>query len=113
MADTHDPMRCPKCHATMQAGFLPVSKGMCFIRGDGKAASSFAEDLPGTYAVMRSNKLIAWRCKACEMVIFKYGRDNAKRIARLLDEDTLIEQQSIELIKNEDEAKPSTRRSNS
>ena len=89
----------------MQAGFLPVSQGMHFIRGDGKAASQFAENLPGTHAVMRSNRLLAWRCKQCEIVVFKYGRNNAKTIERLLDNDEITEQQSAEILEAmEDEA---------
>ena len=91
----------------MQTGFLPTSKGMLFIRGDGKASSHFAEDLPGTHAIMRTNRLLAWRCKACEIVLFKYGRNNAKMIERLLNEETITEQQSAEIIEamKEDENK--------
>ena len=92
MSDTHDPLRCPQCSSLMQAGFVPVSQGMHFIRGDGRGAHHFAEDLPGTHAIMRTNRLIAWRCKACELVVLRYGRDNAKRIARLLDERQAEEQ---------------------
>lgn len=90
MAETQDPLRCPHCHTLMQTGFLPISQGMHFIRGDGKAASHFAESLPGTHSVMRSNRLLAWRCKACEVVLFKYGRNNAKTLERLLNEDKQI-----------------------
>jgi hypothetical protein len=107
MAETHDPIRCPHCHSLMQTGFLPVSQGMHFIRGDGKAASHFAESLPGTHSVLRTNRLLAWRCKGCEIVLFKYGRNNAKTVERLLDEDILTEQQSIEALEAmEDDAKP-------
>ena len=99
MAETHDPLRCPHCKSLMQTGFLPTSTGMHFIRGDGKAASNFAENLPGTHAIMRTNRLLAWRCQACEIVLFKYGRNNAKTIERLLDEATITEQQSAEILK--------------
>jgi len=93
MADTHQRLRCPHCQMTMQAGFIPVSQGMHFVKGDGKAAHHFAESLPGTHAIMRTNRLLAWRCKGCELVVFRYGRDNARRIDRLLEEDELIAQQ--------------------
>ena len=108
MAETHDPLRCPRCKSLMQTGFLPVSGGMHFIRGDGKAASQFAEDLPGTHAVMRSNRLLAWRCKQCEIVVFRYGRNNAKTIERLLDNDEITEQQSAKILEamEDDESKP-------
>ena len=111
MAETHDTLRCPQCHAVMQAGFIPTSQGIHFIRGDGKAASQFAESLPGTHSIMRTNRLLAWRCRACEMVIFKYGRDNAKTVERLLDEDALVEQQSIETLEamEDDDARPRRR----
>ncbi|XAM00494.1 PF20097 family protein [Phycisphaeraceae bacterium D3-23] len=94
MTTPHDALRCPTCHALMQVGFLPVSDGLHFMRGDGKAAANFAEDLPGTHAVMRSNRLLAWRCKPCQVVVFKYGRDNAKHIERItaLDEEAAAAQ---------------------
>ena len=82
MTTTHDALRCPTCKAMMQHGYLPISDGLVFVRGDGKAANAFAEDLPGTHAVMRSNRLPAWRCKACEMVVFQYGREIAKQVDR-------------------------------
>lgn len=109
MADTHDPARCPKCHAQMQTGFLSVSQGMHFIRGNGSAASQFAEDLPGTHAIMRANRLLAWRCKPCEVVLFKYGRNNAKTIERLLNEEIITEQHSAEMLEamEDDENKAS------
>jgi phage FluMu protein Com len=96
MAETHDPIRCPHCKALMQTGFLPTGTGMHFIRGDGKAASHFAEDLPGTHSIMRANRLLAWRCKKCEVVLFKYGRNNAKTVERLLNEDQHIEPEHSE-----------------
>lgn len=96
MAEPHDPLRCPHCKTLMQTGFLPTSTGMHFIRGDGKAASQFAEDLPGTHSIMRSNRLLAWRCKKCEVVLFKYGRNNAKTLDRLLNEDQHIEPELTE-----------------
>ncbi len=77
----------------MQTGFLPVSSGMHFIRGDGRSASQFAENLPGTHAIMRANRLLAWRCKVCQFVVFKYGRDSAKHIERLLEEDAISAQE--------------------
>lgn len=85
MSTPHDALRCPACKTLMQDGYLPISDGLHFIRGDGNAAGAFAEDLPGTHAVMRTNRLLAWRCKPCQMVVFKYGRDNAKHIERLAE----------------------------
>lgn len=87
MTTLQDTLRCPACRAVMQVGYLPVSDGLHFVRGDGNAANSFAEDIPGTHAVMRSNRLLAWRCKACHLVTFKYGRDNAKHLDRMAEHE--------------------------
>ena len=110
MAETHDSLRCPHCHALMQTGFLPTSTGMHFIRGDGNASSQFAEGLPGTHAIMRSNRLLAWRCKACQVVVFKYGRNNAKKVERMLEEDAMVEQQSAEFLEAQEEEQRKTPR---
>lgn len=107
MIDTHETLRCPKCQSLMQTGFVPVSRGMHFIRGDGTAASHFAEDLPGTHAIMRTNRLLAWRCKGCQVVVFKYGRDNAKLIERLLDEQAASKydmEEDAEAVEEEEES---------
>jgi len=64
-----------------------VTDGLVFVRGVGYAANAFAEDLPGRHAVMRTNSLLAWRCKACHLVTFKYGRDNAKHLDRMAELD--------------------------
>ena len=106
MIDTHDNLRCPSCQSLMQTGFLPVSKGMHFIRGDGRAASHFAEDIPGTHAIMRSNKLLAWRCKACQVVLFRYGRDSRKIVERLLEEDAISEAELTQQIQAMEEDDP-------
>ena len=110
MSESHDPLRCPHCKALMQTGFLPTSTGMHFIRGDGKAASRFAESLPGTHAIMRTNRLLAWRCKACEVVVFKYGRKSAKTVERLLEEGSVTEQQSAEFLEAIEDADRKTPR---
>ena len=94
MPQASDTLKCPHCHALMQQGFLPISGGLKFIRGDGRSASSFAEGLPGTNAVLRSNRMPAWRCKGCKLILFRYGRDNAKQLERelgLADEVVEIE----------------------
>ena len=87
MVESMETMRCPQCQALMQSGFLSVSHGMHFIRGDGKGASHFAEDLPGTHAIMRANRLPAWRCKACDLVTFRFGRDIARAVERMTRDD--------------------------
>ena len=66
----------------MTEGALPVSGGLTWVRGRGKEASTVADDLPGTHAVLRPNRLDAWRCAHCRLVLFQYGIDDAKRRAR-------------------------------
>jgi hypothetical protein len=66
----------------MTEGMLPISNGLTWVRGRGKDAATFAEDLPGTHAVLRPNRLDAWRCSQCKLVLFRYGIDEAKRRAR-------------------------------
>jgi len=102
MPETHDNLRCPHCQSLMQTGFLPVARGMHFIRGDGKAAHHFAEDIPGTHAIMRSNRLLAWRCKKCEVILFKYGRGIAKIVERMSEDDALNEQDAIDQLQQQE-----------
>ncbi|QDU71159.1 PF20097 family protein [Mucisphaera calidilacus] len=66
-------VRCPKCHARMQPGVLPVSGGIGWLPWSPSATMSMSESLPGTHAVMRPNRLPGWRCRACELVLFRYG----------------------------------------
>ena len=102
MSETHDNLHCPYCQSLMQTGFLPVSRGMHFIRGDGKAAHHFAEDIPGTHAIMRSNRLLAYRCKKCEVILFKYGRGNAKVMERMMESEMDYEPDPNELAEQTD-----------
>lgn len=72
---TPDPevFRCPKCHSRMQPGVLPVSSGLSWLPWSPTATPSMAQSLPGTHAVMRPNRIPAWRCSRCELVMFRYG----------------------------------------
>ncbi len=67
-------MRCPECNATMEEGLLPVSDGLHWSRGRSTAGGGMAEDVPGTHAVMRPNRMEAWRCKKCHLILFRYGQ---------------------------------------
>ncbi len=59
----------------MEDGFLSVKDGLNWLRNhDSQAGMQFAEGIPGTHAVMRPNHLTGWRCRACELVTFQYGR---------------------------------------
>ncbi len=66
-------MRCPECHALMEEGLLPISDGLHWVRGRKPSASIMAEDVPGTHAVMRPNRMEGWRCKKCKLILFRFG----------------------------------------
>jgi len=67
-------MRCSECNALMEEGLLPVSHGMHWVKGRKPGGSGgMAEDVPGTHAVMRPNRMEAYRCKKCHLILFRYG----------------------------------------
>jgi uncharacterized protein DUF6487 len=67
-------MRCPECHALMEEGLLPVSEGLLWSKGRKLGGSGgMAEDVPGTHAVMRPNRMAGWRCRKCHLILFRYG----------------------------------------
>ena len=57
----------------MEDGAVPLSEGLHWLRRR-KGQHDFAEDLPGTHAILRQNHLEAWRCKRCQLVLFRYGK---------------------------------------
>lgn len=73
--NVHDAIRCGLCRQWMQAGFVSVSQGLLWLRNAEGSAVDFAESLPGTNAIMRANRLPAWRCLSCEIVSLRYGRE--------------------------------------
>jgi len=58
----------------MSEGLLPVSDGLHWLRGRKPGNTGMAEDIPGTHAVMRPNRMEGWRCKKCHLVLFRYGQ---------------------------------------
>ena len=66
-------MRCPECNALMEEGLLPVSEGMHWVKGRTSGGGGLAEDVPGTHAVMRPNRMEACRCRKCHLILFRYG----------------------------------------
>ncbi len=78
-------MRCPECSALMEEGLLPVSEGMHWVKGRTTGGGEFAEDVPGTHAVMRPNRMAGWRCKKCHLILFRYGESwDANKKAQML-----------------------------
>ena len=67
-------VRCPQCHGIMEEGCLPITQGLTWIIGREGEGRKFAENLPGTHAVMRPNHIIGWRCRRCQLITFKYGK---------------------------------------
>ena len=66
-------MRCPECNALMEEGLLPVADGLHWVRGRQPGGNIMAEDVPGTHAVMRPNRMEGYRCKKCKLILFRYG----------------------------------------
>jgi len=82
----------------MEEGLLPIAHGLHWLRGRsagtsaglGKGAGGsgvMAEDVPGTHAVMRPNRMEAWRCKKCKLILFRYGQswDANKKIQKQIE----------------------------
>lgn len=85
-----DRVHCPHCHGTMRPGFVSVSHGLTWVHSDAGHPGDFRETLPGTASLMRANRLPAWRCSACSMVLLRYGR-GAQRSRDFRDENWLAE----------------------
>ncbi|MEM6856005.1 MAG: PF20097 family protein [Planctomycetota bacterium] len=76
MADpAHEPIRCPECRQRMTPGHVAVSQGLHWMRRAEGPYGDFAENIPGTHSVLRANRLPAWRCSACQLITFRFGRD--------------------------------------
>ncbi|MCC7203881.1 MAG: hypothetical protein IT441_02290 [Phycisphaeraceae bacterium] len=59
----------------MIEGFIPTHGGIYwFTRDERYGFLSFARALPGTTTWMRLSKLEAYRCPACRLVTFRYGK---------------------------------------
>ena len=78
--NVHEAIRCLHCRQWMQAGFVSVSQGLLWMRHFEGSAGDFAENIPGTHAVMRANRLPAWRCVSCELVTMRYGHEVHKHM---------------------------------
>jgi hypothetical protein len=68
-------MRCPQCQALLEEGVVPISGGIHWLRRKDGDIYDFAEDVPGTHAIMRPNRLPAWRCKKCQLILFRFGHE--------------------------------------
>ncbi|MEM8782934.1 MAG: PF20097 family protein [Planctomycetota bacterium] len=78
--NVHEAIRCPTCGQWMQAGFVQVSEGLLWLRNAEATTVDFAETVPGTNAIMRANRLPAWRCLRCNVLTLQYGRDIQKHL---------------------------------
>ncbi|MEM1212950.1 MAG: PF20097 family protein [Planctomycetota bacterium] len=101
-------LHCPHCRATMTRGTVAVSQGLTWRRADQSGHADFTEQLPGTQALRRSNRLPAWRCPACELVLIQYGKAG-QRLAQQQDADALTDHLAFEQL-NPDPAKPDAER---
>jgi len=76
--DGEEALRCASCRAWLQPGFVAVSEGLLWLR-NADGPSDFAESIPGTAALLKANRLPAWRCQRCELVTFRFGRNPERR----------------------------------
>ncbi len=59
----------------MTPGHVAVSQGLHWMRRAEGPYGDFAENIPGTHAVLRANRLPAWRCSGCQLITFRFGHD--------------------------------------
>ena len=79
-AQVHESHRCPECRAWMQVGYINVSSGLLWLAHHGASTGDFAESIPGTNAIMRPNRLPAWKCTGCELLTLRFGREVHKQL---------------------------------
>ncbi len=90
-----DRVHCPNCHGTMRSGFVSVSQGLTWMHTEARNPCDFTETLPGTAAVLRANRLPAWRCHACSLVLMRYGR-GVKRERDFRDSEAIAQRAAAE-----------------
>ncbi len=95
----------------MQPGFIAVSQGLLWLRNPEGRTVDFAENLPGTNAIMRANRLPAWRCLSCEIVALRYGREVHKHLPAQRYAEPVEPQDEAEDTENQDELTNALRRS--
>ena len=78
----HETLRCPQCRHRMLVGHVAVSQGLHWLRRARGPYGDFREAIPGTHAILRPNRLPAWKCNACELILFRFGNDVARQTAR-------------------------------
>jgi hypothetical protein len=77
----------------MEEGILPVAHGLHWVPAKDGSEGKMAEDVPGTHSVMRANRLQAWRCKKCELILLRYGFHHQRALARRDSEEHEVEQE--------------------
>ena len=70
----------------MQKGFMSTGGGLNWFRRRASSSVDFADGIPGTFAWFRWNRVQAYRCIACQLILFCYGRQWQSR-ARRFEQD--------------------------
>ncbi len=71
-----DSPQCPRCHETMQSGFLAFTSRMNWVDqlGTFDALIFKGETIAGvTDVALRTAHLKGWRCRRCQLMIVDYG----------------------------------------
>lgn len=66
-------MRCPQCRGHMDEGYMSTGGGLNWFRRLESSNVDFAEGIPGTFTWFRWHRLKAYRCRACQIILFHYG----------------------------------------
>ena len=69
--------KCPKCTASMTEGYMPTVGGVTWRDSDQPIGiPTMLTGLPGTTFWVKRPLLHAFHCKECEIITFKYGKDD-------------------------------------
>jgi len=70
-----EPMECPECGEPMETGYVTTAARLSWRNWTDRTWAIFGfKKLPGTGpAFVGSNKLSGFRCRRCELVVFRYG----------------------------------------
>ena len=90
MEHAHD-VRCPQCRSRMEPGFQSSGGGLHWFR-QRESPTTFAEGIPGTNAILRPVRLPAWRCRRCELILYRYGRNLEKQLDKAREQDEAEQQ---------------------
>ncbi len=79
-------MKCPQCYQRMAEGYMSTGGGLNWFRRFSGSSVDFAQSIVGTFAWFRWHRVKAYRCTACELILFHYGEHARRQRARRFKE---------------------------